>query len=367
MTERVLRSSLLVTWIVGILLLSGCLTMRSDFMAVGEKEILNESFQGDLYAWNYETPEQFKQVKDEEKSFLRFLTIGGISLENSLVSDFRMEFEVRLEAPVEYGIATAMINFRNYFNKRYCLIIEPTVVSLKVARVRHNELIDLAEAETPHTLNRWYKYEIVAIGNNFKVFKNDFLILDVQDPDFSVNSGNIWFESHSQYSFTNVKIFKLEDFVKLDRKMEEQPQGERIIPPEEKITVAVGEFENLGVPSYEISLLSDLYSYSLLSTGVFRVVERKELKKVLSEQELQLSDITEEEGAAEIGRILNASYLSTGSIGKLGDQYIVTLKLIEIETGETLISTKKEMSDPAKISAGFQSLSDEIARKITSQ
>ena len=286
-------------------------------------------------------------------------------MENSLVSDFRMEFEVRLEAPVEYEIATAMINFRNYFNKRYVLIIEPTMASLKVARVKHNELIDLAEASTPHTLNRWYKYEIVAVGNNFKVFKNDVLILDVPDPDSMVGSGNIWFESHSKYSFTNVKISMLEDFVELDSKIEEQPQQERIFPPEEKITVAVGDFENLGVPSYEISLLSDLYSYSLLSTGVFRVLERKELKKVLSEQELQLSDISEEEGSSEIGRILNSDYLSTGSIGKLGEQYIVTLKLIEIETGETLISTRKELSDPEAISAGLRSLSEEIARKLT--
>ena len=363
MTARTFRGATVLAWIIVVLLLSGCVTMRSDFAAVGEKEIFYETFQGYLYAWTLAQPGQFTQVKDEKKSFLRFLSSGGISLENSLVSDFRMEFEVRLEAPVEYDIATAMINFRNYFNKRYVLIIEPTMASLKVARARHNELLELAEVNTPHTLNRWYKYEIVAVGDNFKVFKNDVLILDVPDPDSTVDSGNIWFESHSKYSFTNVKISMLEDFVELDSKIEEHMQ-ERTIPTEEKITVAVGDFENLGVPSYEISLLSDLYSYSLLSTGVFRVLERKELKKVLSEQELQLSDITDEEGAAEIGRILNSDYLSTGSIGKLGEQYIVTLKLIEVETGETLISTRKELSDPEAITAGLRSLSDEIARKL---
>jgi TolB-like protein len=364
MTARTFMGATVLAWIIVVLLLSGCLSVRSDFMAVGEEEILNESFQGDLYAWTFAQVGQFTQVKDEKKSFLRFLSGGGISLENSLVSDFRMEFEVRLEAPVEYDMATAMINFRNFFNKRYCLIIEPDVVYLTVARIRHNELMDLAEANTLHTLNRWYKYEIVAVGNNIKVFKNDVLILDVPDPDSSVDSGNIFFESHSKYSFTNVKISRIDDFVELDSKTEEQPQQERTFPPDEKITVAVGDFENLGVPSYEISLLSDLYSYSLLSTGVFRVLERKELKKVLSEQELQLSDITEEEGSAEIGRILNSNYLSTGSIGKLGEQYIITLKLIEIETGETLISTRKELSDPEAISAVLRSLSEEIARKL---
>jgi TolB-like protein len=367
MTYRKLGISLLLPFIFGTLLLSGCLSMRSDFLAVGEEEILNESFQGDLYAWNFEPLGYFEQVKNQDKAFVRFLNIGGLSLENSLVGDFRMEFEVRLEAPVEYEIATAMINFRNYFNKRYCLLIEPSQASLLVARIRHNELTELAKRETSHTLNRWYKYEIVAVGDNLKVFKNDILIIDVQDPESAVDRGNIWFESHSKYSFTNVKIARLDDFIKLEKMEEEKPSEEKITPPEEKIAVAVSDFENLGVPAYEISLLSDLYSYSLLSTGVFRVVERKELKKVLTEQELQLSDITGEEGAVEIGRILNAGYLSTGSIGMLGDEYIVTLKLIDIQTGETLFSTKKELSDPGRIPAGLQSLSDEIARKIMSQ
>jgi TolB-like protein len=331
---------------------------------VGESEILDETFDGGLYAWNYVDHGQFEQVKNDTKSYLRFLDIGGISLESSLVQDFRMELEVRLEAPVEYDIATAMINFRNYFNKRYCLIIEPTFTSLKAARIRHNELIDVAEASTPHMINRWYKYEIVAVGNRIKVFKNDVLILDVEDPESTVDRGNIWFESHSRYSFTNVKISSLQDFVKIDKEKDGRVEEEKIAVPEEKITVAVGEFENLGVPSYEISLLSDIYAHSLLTTGVFRILERRELKKVLSEQELQLSDVTDEGRAVQIGRILNAGYLSTGSIGKLGDRYILTLKLIEIETGETLISTKKELSDSDDVSAGLETLCREIARQI---
>ena len=213
MTGKVLRVVSLLICMLGIFLLSGCISMRSDFVAVGEEECFNEDFKGNLFAWNLETLDRFRQVKNDNKSFLRFEKVGGASLKNSLVSDFRMEFEIRLEAPVEADIAFAMINFRNYFNKRYCLIVEPTMTSLKVAPVKHSELKTISEIKASHSLNKWYKYEIVAVGNIFKVFKNNVLILDVQDDNSTIDRGNIWFEGHSRYSFTNVRICNLENFV----------------------------------------------------------------------------------------------------------------------------------------------------------
>jgi len=368
MTRSVLRVLSFFLGILGILFMPGCVTIRSDFISIGEEELFSEDFGGNLFAWNIETriPGQYEQVKEETKPFFRFLGIGEASVESSLVSNFRMEFEVRLEAPVEYNIATAMINFRSYFNKRYCLVLEPYQTRLTVARIKLNELKEIAARKTPLELKKWYKYEIVAVGNNLKVFKNDILIIDIQDEGSTIDQGNIWFESHSRYSFTNVKISKLGDFQKIEREKVEKPLEEKIILQKEKLTLAISDFENLGVASYEVSLLVDLYSYSLLSTGVFRVVERKELKKILAEQELQLSDLTEEEGAVQVGHLLNAEYLSTGSFGRIGEEYIISLKLIKVETGETVINAKKSFRNPEEIPNSIKSLSEEIAAKIGS-
>jgi TolB-like protein len=341
--------------------------MRSDFVSVGEQDFFSEDFAEDLFAWKIDQPEQYKQVKGEGKSYLRFLAGGGVSLENSLLSDFRMEFEVRLEAPMEAEFAFAMINFRNYFNKRYCLIIEPTIASLKVARVDHSQLEEIASATSSHALNRWYKYEIVAVGNSLRVFKNDVLILDVRDEGPAIERGNIWFESHSRYSFTNVRVFMLQDFIKTDQKGQEMAPARKTLLPEQRITVAVADFDSQGLASYDASLLCDLYSNSLLSTGVFRVVERKELRKILAEQELQLSDMSEEESAVRIGRILNARYLSTGSIGRIGEKYTLNLKLIDIETGETLVSANRIFQDIMNVPESFKLLSEDMAERIVSQ
>jgi hypothetical protein len=51
-------------------------------------------------------------------------------------------------------------------------------------------------------------------------------------------------------------------------------------------------------------------------------------------------------------------------LGRLGNTCITTLKLIDIETGETLVSTKTELSGTGTISTELQALTDEIARKI---
>jgi TolB-like protein len=338
--------------------------MRSDFVSVGEQELFSEDFAGDLFAWNIDQPEQYSQVKGEGKSYLRFLAGGGVSLKNSLLSDFRMAFEVRLEAPMQAEFAFAMINFRNYFNRRYCLVIEPTVTSLKVARIDHSRLEEIASTRSSHALNRWYKYEIVAVGNSFRVFKNDILILDVRDEGPGIERGNIWFESHSRYSFTNVRVFTLQDFIKTDRNGQEMPPPKIALPPEERISVAVADFDSHGLAPYDASLLCDLYSSSLLSTGVFRVVERKELRKILAEQELQLSDLTGDESAVRIGRILNARYLSTGSIGRIGEQYAVSLKLIDIESGETMASASSSFRSMVEIPESFRSLAEEMAERI---
>ena len=78
--------------------------------------------------------------RDGDRSYLRFLGKGGLTAAGSLVDDFRMEFDMRLEAPVVHEIAVAMINFRNYFDRRYCLIVEPEALAVEAAWVRHGQL-----------------------------------------------------------------------------------------------------------------------------------------------------------------------------------------------------------------------------------
>jgi len=346
--------------------LQGCLAMRSAFQTVGETSLADAEYCGSIHAWN--SPGEFGGIVQESEkgaAFFRFPSSGMATLTGSLVGDFRMSFAVRLEAPVEYEIPTAMINVRNWFNRRYCLIVEPQVVSLTVARVRHNQLDDLGSFQTETASNTWYVFEIVAVGPALKVFRNGRLIIDVVDTGPPIGEGNITFESHSKYSFKDVAVARITDFRKIEKAKPMEPRATTAIPsPKEKLTVAVSAFENRGVQAFEASLLTDLFSSALLSTGVFRVVERSQTAKVLVEQEFQLSDVADVAHAVAIGRILNAKYLSSGSVSLLGGQYVVTVRLIGVETGETLASFNRSFADTERIPEGLGALCAEIAREI---
>ncbi|MCX7029373.1 MAG: hypothetical protein NTU62_04540 [Spirochaetes bacterium] len=356
----------LLSAIAVVAFLQGCLAMRSAFETVGEAPLADSEYSRSIHAWSSQAGfDGIVQESEKGSAFFRFPSSGMMTLTGSLVGDFRMSFAVRLEAPVEYNIPTAMINFRNYFNRRYCLIVEPSMVSLTVARIKHNQLDDVKSFQTETVSNTWYDYEIVAVGPAIRIFRNGRLIIDLVDKGSPIGEGNIVFESHSKYSFKDVAVARITDFRKKEKAKPQEPRTATAIPSvKEKLTVAVSSFESRGVQAFEASLLTDLYSSALISTGVFRVVERSQTARVLAEQEFQLSDAADSEHAVAIGRILNAVYLSSGSVGMLGDQYVVTVKLIRVETGETLVSVRRSFADTERIPEGLGELCSQIARDI---
>ena len=103
----------IVVLVLAAAALAACVTVRSDFQPLGEQELLREDFSGGLYAWDMETRDsgRIEQSVKGGRPFLRLDGKGGATVAGSLVDDFRMEFDMRLEAPVVREIAVAMINF----------------------------------------------------------------------------------------------------------------------------------------------------------------------------------------------------------------------------------------------------------------
>ena len=64
--------------------------------------------------------------------------------------------------------------------------------------------------------------------------------------------------------------------------------------------------------------LSDMLTTALSRNGRYRVLERRELDAVLSEQKLALSGAVTEETAVQIGKLLNADLLVIGAVTEFG-------------------------------------------------
>lgn len=90
--------------------------------------------------------------------------------------------------------------------------------------------------------------------------------------------------------------------------------------------------------------------FSLTQNKTFKAVERKDLQKIINEMKIQMSGLTDEANAVEVGKILGARMLITGKVFRKGDIYEIFPSLLNVETGEILAVTKAKLDAQLGIS-----------------
>ena len=104
---------------------------------------------------------------------------------------------------------------------------------------------------------------------------------------------------------------------------------------EVKTTAAVMDLEaKEGVSAGIASMLSDYLRTQLVNTNRFTIVTRENMEQVLKEQAFQLSGCTSQECIVQAGQLLGVRKMFTGSIGKLGATYLLSLKIIDVQSGQ---------------------------------
>ncbi len=80
--------------------------------------------------------------------------------------------------------------------------------------------------------------------------------------------------------------------------------------------------------------ISELIGVELLKSREILVVERDKRAQLLAEMEFSLSDLADESKTAQIGKLLSADYLAFGRAVQMGDEFLISMKLVKVETGE---------------------------------
>jgi curli biogenesis system outer membrane secretion channel CsgG len=93
----------------------------------------------------------------------------------------------------------------------------------------------------------------------------------------------------------------------------------------------------------EAESLTDMFSTALQNSGRFAVMERRQLNLVLQEQGFQ--SIQNEESVVKAGKILAIRKMFSGSIGMLGEKYVVNVKMIDVESSQVDFSLSKTYDD----------------------
>jgi hypothetical protein len=77
-------------------------------------------------------------------------------------------------------------------------------------------------------------------------------------------------------------------------------------------------------------------TYILVDSGFFKVVDRKSLDTIRSEQDFQLSGDVDDDSAVDIGKMLGANIVITGSISGSDSLRRLRLKALDVMTSEIL-------------------------------
>lgn len=115
-------------------------------------------------------------------------------------------------------------------------------------------------------------------------------------------------------------------------------QGMLIAEEEPSLVIAVMDFENNGLEAQEVRLISDYITSALVRTEVYDVIDRNQRDMLLAEIEFSYSGVSNEEAQIELGKLLAADLILTGSIGKLGSRYIVNISVIDVRTSKNIAS-----------------------------
>mgnify|MGYP001333885078 CR=1 FL=1 len=133
--------------------------------------------------------------------------------------------------------------------------------------------------------------------------------------------------------------------------------------PENKIKVAVLDFESIQAPPDLGRGVAEILRTELIELGTYTMIERGKVEEILKEQAFQLTGAVDSKTAAKIGELVGAKFVITGSIVKTNVTYTINARLIDVETGIAKvgenIQTQGEGEIPNKV--------HELALKFTSR
>ena len=88
---------------------------------------------------------------------------------------------------------------------------------------------------------------------------------------------------------------------------------------EDRPVVSVLNFVTSTMSEGEVNLFGDYIANHIIKTGKYRVIDRMQRNAILEEIEFSRADCADETCQLEIGRLLSASHIIVGSIGKVGN------------------------------------------------
>jgi TolB-like protein len=131
----------------------------------------------------------------------------------------------------------------------------------------------------------------------------------------------------------------------------------------QRTKIAVLDFELIGDKMETAgmgAILSEWFTTGIVKSGLFDVVERAMLQKIISEQKLSSTGMIDESSAATLGKILGVKVIITGSVLKLRDTIEINSRVISVESGSIIAAENMRSNSGSDLHA----LVDDMIVKI---
>lgn len=110
-----------------------------------------------------------------------------------------------------------------------------------------------------------------------------------------------------------------------------------------KTRIAIVDLDSQGDKAKEDeigTMASQLLTAEFVKGGRFDVIERQALKKIVEEQQLGLSGLVDANTAAQLGRVLGATYIVTGAVISYPSGMDLVVKIVETESASIKVADR---------------------------
>lgn len=112
------------------------------------------------------------------------------------------------------------------------------------------------------------------------------------------------------------------------------------------VAVAVMDVDSVGDAVKKLELgtgIGDMITSQMGKIAQVKVIDRKRMKTIMKELTLSLSGVVDDTTTKQVGRILAADLILTGSVSQIGNTMSVALRLTDVETAQQVAATTAEL------------------------
>lgn len=127
-------------------------------------------------------------------------------------------------------------------------------------------------------------------------------------------------------------------------------------PSATRWTLAVADLEAQGIAASAAAIVTGWLRDELFKGEAYRVLERKAMESLMTEQALQQTGCTDADCAVKLGKMLNVQRMLLGTMGKFDDVYVLNLRLVDVENGALLWSESAKGRTIDEVETGVRKL-----------